>query len=262
MNAGGAWRFPYNGGLSALIVNRLLKGGAKVSLTKPETGGVPTAIATARPEVWSKAIDGFEVQGAAPAPRPAPQLATAINPPRIGIYQSYDPSMDEGWTRFMLDQYGFEYTRLHNPDIRKGGLRRSFDAIILPDQRPAAILNGTGDYKTIMPEYRGGIGDEGFAALQQFVTEGGTLVALGEASNLVIDKMPVGVKDLKRSTTREQHFAPGAVVNLQVDTTHPVGWGVAARDISASTSTRRSSSSRKASRRKKSASWRAIRIRA
>jgi glutamine amidotransferase-like uncharacterized protein len=41
--------------------------------------------------------------------------------------------------------------------------------------------------------------------------------------------MPVGVKDLKRSTTREQHFAPGAVVNLQVDTTHPVGWGAAAQ---------------------------------
>src|ERR1035437_7451912 len=37
-SAGGAWRFPYNGALSAMVVNRLLKGGAKVSLTRPEAG--------------------------------------------------------------------------------------------------------------------------------------------------------------------------------------------------------------------------------
>ena len=53
------------------------------------------------------------------------------------------------------------------------------------------------------------------------------MISLGEASNLLVDKMPVGVKDLKRSTTRDVHFAPGAIVNLQVDTAHPVGRGVA-----------------------------------
>src|SRR5206468_3396419 len=125
-------------------------------------------------------------------------------------YQSYDPSMDEGWTRYVLDQYGFEYSTLHNADIQKGALRRSFDAIVLPDQRVASILNGVGDFKTLMPEYRGGIGDDGLAALRRFVADGGTLVALGQASDLVIEKLPVGVKDLKASLTRDQHFAPGA----------------------------------------------------
>ena len=42
-----------------------------------------------------------------------------------------------------------------------------------------------------------------------------------------MDKLPLGVKDLKRTITRDQHFAPGAIVNLQVDTAHPVGRGVA-----------------------------------
>ena len=158
----GAWRFPYNGALSAMVVNRLLQGGAKVSLTKPEAGGIPLVIASARPEVWTKATEGFEVK---PPPATAAgqrrQLATALNRPRIGIYQSYDPSMDEGWTRFVLDEYGFEYTKLHNADIRKGKLRQSLDAIILPDQRTASILDGVGDYKTLLPEYRGGIGEEG-----------------------------------------------------------------------------------------------------
>jgi hypothetical protein len=52
-------------------------------------------------------------------------------------------------------------------------------------------------------------------------------VALGEASNFVLDKFPLGVKDLKRTLSRDQHFAPGTVVSLQVDTSNPVGWGMA-----------------------------------
>src|ERR1700759_1761302 len=67
VTAGGTWRFPYNGALSAKVVNRLLQAGAKVSLTKPEPGGIPLVIANARPEVWTKAVEGFEVK-----PPPAP----------------------------------------------------------------------------------------------------------------------------------------------------------------------------------------------
>ena len=224
VNAAGVWQFPYNGATSALVVNRLLQGGAQVSLSKPETGAAPYAIVD-RPEVWSKATEGFEMQSGA-APAKAPLLATTLRQPRIGIYQSFDPSMDEGWTRFVLDQYGFTYTKLHNREIQAGGLRKQYDAIILPDQRSAAILNGL-DFKTIVPEYKGGIGDTGLEALRRFVAEGGTLVALGEATNLLVDKLPLGVRDIKHTTTRDQHFAPGTIVNLQVDTSHPVGWGVA-----------------------------------
>jgi glutamine amidotransferase-like uncharacterized protein len=38
--------------------------------------------------------------------------------------------------------------------------------------------------------------------------------------------MPLPVKELKRTTNREQHFAPGAILNLQIDTTHPLGMGM------------------------------------
>ncbi len=223
-NSGGTWRFPYNGALAARVVNRLLSGGAKVSLTKAEPGGVPYIAAAAKSDIWKRAVEGFEVVTTA-APK-APAFSTGINRPRLGIYQSYDPSMDEGWTRYILDRYDFPYAKLHNAEIKAGRLRQKYDAIILPDQRGTAILNGL-DYKTIVPEYRGGIGEEGLDALRRFVAEGGTLVALGEACNFVLDKFPLGVKDLKRTLTRDQHFAPGTIVNLQVDTSNPIGWGMA-----------------------------------
>jgi hypothetical protein len=224
INRDGVWQFPYNGAMSARIVNRLLKSGAKVSLTNPDSRGVLYAVTSAKGEEWNKATEGFEMRALERTPATAP--ATTLRPPRIGIYQSYEPSMDEGWTRFVLDDYGFTYTKLHNQEIRAGGLRKSFDAIILPDQRRQSIMNGL-DFKVILPEYRGGIGDPGWEALREFVADGGTLMALGEASNLLVDKMPLGVKDIKRGTTRDQHFAPGTIVNLQVDTSHPVGWGMA-----------------------------------
>lgn len=214
--------FPYDGATSALVLNRLLKAGARVTLSHTSTEAWINAQTT--PAIWSKAVEGFSVTQAHGLRAPA---AVALTRPRIAIYQSYDPSMDEGWTRYILDQYGFEYTPIHNPDVRKGNLRARFDAIILPDQRVNSILEGNGDFKTILPEYRGGIGEEGLDALKQFVSAGGTLVALGEACNLVVEKMPVGVKDLKHTFTRDQHFAPGAVVNLQVDTASPIGWGAA-----------------------------------
>jgi hypothetical protein len=224
--SGGAntWRFPYNGATSALVVNRLLKAGAKVSLTR---GEMPFALVNTKPEIWNKAVEGFEIRTEAKAPAKTPVLSTALNAPRVGIYQSYDPSMDEGWTRWVLDRYGWEYTKLHNEDLKAGKLRAKFDAIILPDQREAAILDGL-DFKTIVEQYRGGIGETGLDALRQFVAEGGTLVALGEASNLLLDKMPLPAKDLKKTFTRDQHFAPGTIVNLQVDTAHPLGLGIAA----------------------------------
>ena len=124
-----------------MVVNRLLKGGAKVSLTRPEAGSVPYVIATAKADVWNKAVDGIDVHpdGKAPARN---LLATTLNAPRVGIYQSYDPSMDEGWTRWVLDRYQFDYTKLHNEDIRPGKLRQRFDAIILPDQRTQCHTRG------------------------------------------------------------------------------------------------------------------------
>jgi hypothetical protein len=226
-NSAGAWTFPYDGAQSALLVNRLLKAGGKVGLSKADSAGVSMVLATAKPDVWTKATEGFDIQ-TPPAAKPSARspLATPLRAPRVGLYQSWSAPIDEGWTRFILEQYGFDYTKLHNTDIKAGKLRQRFDAIVLPDQRSAQILDGpTG--KAVVPEYSGGIGDDGLDALKQFVSDGGTLIALGEASNLLVDKLPLGVKDLKRTTTRDQHFAPGTIVNLQVDTAHPVGRGVA-----------------------------------
>jgi hypothetical protein len=219
--------FEYRGASSAVLLNRLLKQNAKVRFANSDrTASVWVEASGIKPADLARLTQGFEV---AEKPAGANKLSAsgpALHAPRIGLYQPWTGNMDEGWTRWSLEHYEFAYKTLHNADVRAGHLRSSFDVIVFPDQRAKDIVTGL-DYRTIREEYRGGIGEDGVTALREFLDGGGTLVALGESAGLFIDRLPIPVKDLKRGLTREQHYGPGTVVGLEVDTRHPLGRGVA-----------------------------------
>jgi hypothetical protein len=215
--------FDYRGPDAAKAINRLLKDGARLTVDKDRVW-VLNAPRRSLDAVASEL--GFQIK----APDgPAPAAAQPMKAPRIGMYSPWTGgNMDEGWTRWVLEQYEFNLTTLHNADVRAGTLRDKFDAIIFPDQAPRAIVDGNTS-QNVRPEYRGGIGDEGIAALREFLAQGGTLIALGAASDLAIDRFGVPVKNLKSGLTRDQHFAPGTILNVEVDTAHPLGYGMKAR---------------------------------
>ncbi len=226
--AGSVFTFPYEGADSAIVVNRLLQDGAAVTLETTVGGGaraVASGESRGRMETLARTLGVHVVGGARPGDA-RPGSAMALRTPRIGLYQPFTgDSVDEGWTRWVLEQYEFPFTTVHNADLRGGGLNGKFDAILIADQDPQAIVEGF-DSLGIRPEYRGGIGQQGLDALQQFVLMGGTLVTLGRASDLVIEHLPVPVRDVKRGLTRDEHFAPGAILRVQVDTQHPMGYGM------------------------------------
>jgi hypothetical protein len=96
--------------------------------------------------------------------------------------------------------------------------------VLLADQSARDIREGL-DFKVIRPEYRGGIGAEGVKSLVEFVGAGGTLIALGASGDLLIENLPIPVKNAKKALSRDQHFAPGTLLRLQVDANHPIGAG-------------------------------------
>ncbi len=226
-NRDDSWSFAYDGAESALVVNRLLKADAKISMEKPHGAEPPLIRVTAKADVWNHAVSGFEVSVKPAATRPRTlEGEITLRAPRLGLYQSWTADADEGWTRWVLEHYEFPYKTLHNSDIQAGKLHDSFDVIVLPDQTEKSLLEGqTSEFA--VKEYRGGLGEKGWQAREEFINQGGTLISLGDACNLLIDKLPLPVKELKHTLTRDQQFAPGTIVNLQVDTTHPIGYGVA-----------------------------------
>jgi Zinc carboxypeptidase len=225
--SGSRFSFEYRGPDAAIAINRLLADGAAVSIDTARDGGRPigrVVVAGAPRGSLDKIASelGFTLRS-----EPQARSGMAIKAPRIGMYDTWNGgNMDEGWTRWVLEQYGFRSTRLHNADVKAGGLSDKYDVIILPDQSLNSILEGN-TASTTRPEYRGGIGDEGVAALKSFVNAGGTLITLGAACDLAIAKFPVPVRNLKSDLTRDQHFAPGSILRVDVDTRHPIGYGMA-----------------------------------
>jgi len=173
---------------------------------------------------WASATRDFDV--AMKNTAAAQDFGMTLRLPRVGVYQSWTANIDEGWTRWVLDQYEFPYTTLHNADVAAGRLRSRFDAIVIPDQTAKGILEGQTSLTT-PAEYRGGLGDKGWQALKEFVDQGGTLISFGDACNLLVDKLPLPLKELKRTVLLDQHDGPGTILNLQIDTAYPLGWGMA-----------------------------------
>lgn len=147
---------------------------------------------------------------------------------RIGVYASWAPNMDEGWTRWVLDEFGIPYTRVRNADLSAGGLRARFDAIVFADQSPARIALGY--QKGSMPdEYTGGIDKAGSDALRRFVEDGGTLVFFNRACQYAVDLLGLKVKDALKGVSRREFYLPGSLLNARVNTDHPLTAGMPAQ---------------------------------
>ena len=184
--------------------------------------------------------------------------AWELKKPRLALYQPWIPNADEGWTEWLLDRYRISYSLLHNSDLANAGLRDRFDTLIFAQQSAAAILNGVrhgeraqgedaggGTVVVQRPEYTGGIGTAGLAALQNFVAEGGTLITLDTASELAIQFLPLPVRNLAHAAGVESEsaaapsspgfYAPGSLIRLIVDTTNPIAFGMPAEVVAMTT---------------------------
>ena len=157
--------------------------------------------------------------------------ALKVHLPRIALYQSWVPSMDEGWTRWIFDQNGIPYTRVVDADIRKGNLAQSFDAIILPDNAARAITTGRagaggegGGGPQPPEEFRGGLGEGGVASLQAFAEAGGTIVTLNKASQ-VYAKAGAPVTNVLDNVDKKDFYIPGSILEVAVDTRNPIAFG-------------------------------------
>src|SRR5437763_8532037 len=142
--------------------------------------------------------------------------------PRIAIYNPWGGALDEGWTRWLLDQYGFAPKSLHPPDVKTG--LANADVFILPDVDKETIASGRRRVEEggmrydeeLPPEYRGALDKD---ALKSFVENGGTLIAFNAACDYVIETFNVPVRN---ALARTDFSVPGSLVRVKINTNHPV----------------------------------------
>ena len=153
---------------------------------------------------------------------------TGFDQPRIGLFRPWSASMDEGWTRWLLEQYGFDFVSMRNQDVRVGGLRDRFDVIVLADYGSRQIIDGmaTG---SVPARYAGGIGREGVRALDEFVRAGGTLVCMNSSADFAIEHLRLPVRNVLDGVGRDEFFTSGSILEVITDPAHPVMSGMPER---------------------------------
>lgn len=164
----------------------------------------------------------------------------SLKNPRLGLYQSWRGNMDEGWTRYVLDDQGISYTTLHNEHIKgtkdkKPNLKADYDVIIFADESADIIKTGkpspTSEFARffttqIPPEYEGGIEKEGVEALKAFVEQGGILVTLNRACELAIKDLEAPARNALERIERTKFFCPTSILKIEVDNQTPIGYGM------------------------------------
>jgi len=215
------------------VLNAVLAAGGKASFsTGSDDSIVVSGIDRSKLE---KIVAPLGVTATAVAQAP---MGVKITKGRVGLYRPWGSNIDEGWTRWIFEQYGFGAKSVYNADV-KAGLAGKYDTIVLPDisggrqvaaatTAPASgaapvrrgpvgsLVNGY-DVKDVPEAYAGGIGEDGGAALKKFVSDGGTLIAMNNASDAVIDLFDLPVTNILKGVKSDEFFCSGALLQLVMD---------------------------------------------
>lgn len=233
----GPWRLSATDNASYAAVARLLRAEDRVRRRMTTGAGWSAGdFLVEAGDVERLARETGAVFQAAPDPGPdagwRPQRA-----PQIGLYAPWGGSMDEGWTRLVLDRAGFTHSRLRHDDLRRnrsGNALRDLDVVVFPSIPRGTLASGVQSegspnlHQPFWPdEYRGGLGEDA-ERLVEFVRAGGTVVAFNHATDWVVAAMQLPVRVDLEDAPREEFFAPGTLLAAEVDPAHPLAWGMPA----------------------------------
>lgn len=181
----------------------------------------------------------------------------ALRPVRIGLYDQWGGNMPTGWAEWALEDFEFPVEIVFADRIERGKLYQDYDVLLfftgLPGGRDLRSARGRrpideeviAKLQEALPEFEDwstlpsratSLGSDAWKPLREFVEAGGTLVAVGSQTSRAIRglELPVKVGPLEvpedggeaRAVSREKFFIPGSIVALDVDHTHPLGYGV------------------------------------
>ncbi len=217
------------------IVNAALAQGATVSLAsdpvKASQGSERGAFLVSGMSRAAMADLSSRFSVAAAGIAAVPEHTVALRKARIGLYRPWNASIDEGWTRWILENYNFGAKSLYNADIRSANLRSRYDVIVLPDMNSNQLMNGF-RAGSVPGQYAGGVTRDGVENLREFVRAGGTLVAFNQAASALVPLFSLPVQNVLQGMGPDKFYCAGAL--LRIETQHselPINFGVPAAPV-------------------------------
>ncbi len=137
-------------------INRAWKAGATIRAARGPSGAGAAGGANGKYAITGlseSAINELVASLALQAERAPTATGAEVKKPRIGLYRPWQASMDEGWTRWLLEQYGFDYLNLRPGDFRGSPLRERIDVLVIADEA-RGLLDGYAK-GSVPPQYRG-----------------------------------------------------------------------------------------------------------
>ncbi len=235
-----------------VVANRVLRDGGEVSWLAEEFAAgdmsfapgafyFPAASASReRVEEWAAEL-GISFHGVDQAP--AAGGAMALSDARVGLWDRYGGSMPSGWTRYVLENFEFDFEVIYPPEVDAGGLAGRFDVIVLPDGALGSGGRGfrggpSDEFLASLPDsLRARVGslsaERSVPALREFLEQGGAVVAVGSSTALA-GRLGLPVEDYLLDgqgapLSRDDYFTPGSVHEVRVEHGSPVTYGLGAR---------------------------------
>ncbi len=250
--------FSHQSNDSFIAVNRLVAAGENVSWLATGPMGTGTFYVAAKPTtraILEKAAAdlGLSFDAATTAPS---GTAASLRKLRIGLYDTYGGGMPSGWTRLLFENFEFPFEVVYPPMLDAGNLREKYDVLVFndaglsagggrggrgggggggrgagpaaqpdpKDDRPPAI-----EYPEEYTRRRGAFSPETLKQVQDFVQQGGTVIAIGNAAEGAIEAFGLPLADHLvengQPLGREKFYVPGSVLRVAVDPANPVAHG-------------------------------------
>jgi hypothetical protein len=155
--------------------------------------------------------------------------------------------MASGWVRWLLEQFEFPFEVVYPKSLDSENLINKFDVLVfvsgaIPGKGPQRSQR-FGRSAPLKPEdvpqmYRDRLGnvtvEKTVPQLLRFLKDGGTVLTIGSSTNLgfhaglpmknaLVEKSQDGTE---KPLTRSQIFIPGSILQVRLDTSHPLTFGM------------------------------------
>jgi hypothetical protein len=208
------------------LINRALAAGGRVRFSAGADGGgsryFVTGVAPSKLASWAS-----ELSVAASATNSSSPSVAARS--RIALYEASPGIIDQGWTQWLLDSYGFDYTIVTPEDLRNGKLASRFDVLVVASQRVdgatgrgrrGARSRSAADSSAMAATVRG---------VDEFVRAGGTIVVWSQGVDPAISALHLPVRDVVDGLEAKDYFTGISIMQAKVDASHPVMAGMPER---------------------------------